>query len=79
MGTYFWDKKFPYPCSSQFLLLVISYFMRHYICTGGCGGETSAPGVCETEDCHKEGEALTPCDCEDGSHKNADPEEKDED
>ena len=45
--------------------------MRHYIGTGGCGGEASTPGVCQTEECHKEGEALTPCDWEDGSHTNA--------
>lgn len=49
--------------------------MRHYICTGGCGGEASTPGVCETEECQKEGETLTPCDCEDGAHANTEKEE----
>lgn len=42
--------------------------MQHFICTGGCDGEASAPGMCQAEECKKEGEQLTPCDCEDGSH-----------
>jgi hypothetical protein len=45
--------------------------MTHYVCTGGCDGESSNPGVCQTEDCEKEGEALTPCNCEDGAHEEA--------
>lgn len=42
--------------------------MQHFICAGGCDGESSTPGVCQAEDCKKEGEPLTPCDCEDGLH-----------
>ena len=43
--------------------------MTHYVCTGGCEGESSNPGVCQMEDCEKEGESLTLCNCEDGTHK----------
>ena len=61
------------------LTLVICDFaeaMKHYICTGGCEGESNTPGVCQAEECKKEGEPLTPCDCEDGLHEGA--EEKNE-
>lgn len=43
--------------------------MKHFVCTGGCAGESSNPGVCQAEDCKKEGEPLIPCDCADGLHK----------
>ena len=49
--------------------------MRHYICTGGCGGESSNPSVCQAEECKKEGEQLAPCDCADGLHKEVGEEE----
>ena len=52
--------------------------MQHFICTGGCAGESSNPGVCQAEDCKKEGEPLLPCECEDGAHEEA-KEEKEED
>jgi len=52
--------------------------MRHYICTGGCAGESSAPGVCQAEECKKEGEQLTPCDCADGLHEGAGREKEEE-
>jgi len=42
--------------------------MTHYVCTGGCEGESSKPGVCQAEGCAKEGEPLLECNCEDGSH-----------
>jgi len=42
--------------------------MQHYICTGGCGGEASAPGVCQAEGCKKEGEELIECGCVDNKH-----------
>ncbi len=42
--------------------------MAHYVCTGGCGGEKDRPGVCETEDCSKEGQPMTECNCIDGGH-----------
>ena len=42
--------------------------MTHYTCTAGCGGESEQPGVCQDEDCLKEGQPLTPCDCTDGEH-----------
>ena len=57
--------------------------MVHYICTGGCGGVSETPGVCQTEGCSLHGEALKECNCEDGKHealveKEADPSEKTE-
>lgn len=42
--------------------------MTHYVCTGGCGGESGAPGVCQMEGCKKEGEPLLACNCADGAH-----------
>jgi len=51
--------------------------MKHFICTGGCNGESSNPGVCQAEECKKEGEQLAPCDCADGLHKTAYEEEND--
>ncbi len=42
--------------------------MSHYICTGGCKGESEEAGVCQTADCTKHEEKLTVCDCEDGNH-----------
>lgn len=41
---------------------------KHYICTGGCRGESETPGVCQTEECPKHGQPLTECDCTDGHH-----------
>ena len=41
--------------------------MTHYICTE-CGGEASIAGVCQTEGCKMEHEALQACDCTDGLH-----------
>lgn len=51
--------------------------MKHFICTGSCEGEASNPGVCQAEDCKKEGEPLIECDCEDGLHKEAKKEDED--
>jgi hypothetical protein len=45
--------------------------MKHFICTGGCGGEAGVPGVCQAEDCKKEGEPLLSCACSDGLHNDA--------
>lgn len=42
--------------------------MQHYICTGGCGGQSENEGVCEARYCKKEGEPLTSCTCDDGLH-----------
>ena len=42
---------------------------KHYVCTGGCGGESDKPGVCQASGCRKEGQPLTPCECEDGTHE----------
>ncbi|MFA6365441.1 MAG: hypothetical protein WCW78_03510 [Candidatus Paceibacterota bacterium] len=42
--------------------------MKHYICTGGCGGVSDKPGVCQTKICPKHGKPLEECDCTDGKH-----------
>jgi hypothetical protein len=33
----------------------------HYVCTGGCAGVSSAPGVCQAQTCAKKGMPLTKC------------------
>lgn len=43
--------------------------MQHYVCTGDCAGETDKPGLCESEGCSKEGQALSECSCDDGFHE----------
>ena len=53
--------------------------MTHYICTGGCEGESSTPGVCQADDCKKVGEELTPCSCEDGGHEETEEKTEDQD
>ncbi len=53
--------------------------MKHYICTGGCEGESPKPGVCQAEGCTKEGEPLIPCDCTDGAHTPPEPKEEESD
>lgn len=45
--------------------------MQHFVCTGGCDGEASTPGVCQSEGCKKEGEELLACTCENGLHAEA--------
>lgn len=46
--------------------------MKHYICTGECGGVSDNPGTCQAEDCSKHGEPLVACNCNDGEHKSKD-------
>ncbi len=41
--------------------------MKHYICTGGCHGESEVPGVCNSPTCPKHNHPLIEC-CEDGLH-----------
>ncbi len=43
--------------------------MTHYVCPGDCGGESGKVGLCESEGCTREGDALIECDCDDGLHK----------
>lgn len=43
--------------------------MKHYICTGGCGGVSSTPGVCKTDNCPLKGHPLKECDCTDNKHE----------
>ncbi len=46
--------------------------MTHYVCTGGCKGVSDEPGaICRGEDCANHNKPLTPCNCEDGTHKEA--------
>ena len=40
----------------------------HYICTGECKGVSDNPGVCQAEDCEREGQPLIECSCTDGNH-----------
>lgn len=42
--------------------------MEHFICTGGCGGVSGVPGVCQTEGCANFGKPLKACSCPDGEH-----------
>ncbi len=42
--------------------------MKHYICTGGCGGVSEHEGVCQAVTCPKHGTPLEACDCTDGKH-----------
>lgn len=41
--------------------------MTHYTCTS-CGTEADKAGKCSNEDCLKEGQSYTACDCIDGEH-----------
>jgi len=41
---------------------------KHYICTGGCGGVSETPGVCQAEGCADYGKDLKECSCTDGFH-----------
>ena len=49
--------------------------MTHYICTGGCGGESEEPGMCKAEDCPLYAEELEECNCKDGTHEKREEEE----
>lgn len=42
--------------------------MKHYICTGDCGGVSEKPGVCQAQTCPKHGQPLSECECSDGKH-----------
>ena len=42
--------------------------MNHYICTGGCNGESDQPGTCQAGDCAKHQQPLDACSCTDGQH-----------
>lgn len=41
---------------------------KHYICTGGCGGVSKKPGVCEAPVCTRKGMPLEECCCVNGTH-----------
>lgn len=42
--------------------------MKHFICRGGCNGESNDEGMCEADGCDSQWEMLEECDCEDGKH-----------
>ena len=44
---------------------------KHYVCTGGCGGVSQVPGVCQAPDCSKHNHQLVECNCTDGKHAEA--------
>jgi len=46
-------------------------YMAHYICTGGCGGESDDPGTCNNQSCVKYHQLLTVCHCSDSHHDEA--------
>jgi hypothetical protein len=42
--------------------------MGHYICTGGCKGESDTAGLCQAAFCAKFAEPLENCNCTDWKH-----------
>ena len=42
--------------------------MNHFVCKGGCKGESEEAGMCEADGCANQWEMLEKCDCEDGKH-----------
>lgn len=42
---------------------------KHYVCTGGCNGVSTAPGTCGATDCKDFEKPLKECDCQDGMHE----------
>ncbi len=46
--------------------------MKHYACTGSCGGSLPDIGVCETNGCSAQWEIMEECACTDGKHGKAD-------
>ena len=45
--------------------------IKHYICTGGCGGEADKSDVCKSETCSDRGKPFKECDCSDKGHTDA--------
>ncbi|MBI4123255.1 MAG: hypothetical protein HY458_02780 [Parcubacteria group bacterium] len=42
--------------------------MKHYVCTGTCGGTAETPGTCQASDCNRYDQPLKECECQDGLH-----------
>lgn len=38
--------------------------MKHYYCTGECGGVSDTPGTCQAESCSMHNKPLVACDCD---------------
>lgn len=45
--------------------------MKHFICKGGCGGESKEQGVCGDKDCRDFEKSMHECDCTDSQHDKA--------
>lgn len=45
--------------------------MTHYVCTGGCGGVSDKPGVCQAKTCPLHQHQLVECNCTDNKHEEA--------
>ena len=45
--------------------------MKHYVCTGECGGVSDIPGVCGITTCSNFDHDLMECNCTDGKHLGA--------
>lgn len=41
---------------------------KHYVCTGGCKGVSTNPGVCGAENCASHNHDLVECMCADSMH-----------
>lgn len=71
--------RYPHPCASsscgynndgeRYSRINLNDIMKHYVCTGECGGESENPGVCQDETCSRHSEPLMACSCGDGLHK----------
>jgi hypothetical protein len=42
--------------------------MSHHVCSGGCGGSSDAPAVCQADTCELKGQQMVECNCEDNQH-----------
>lgn len=51
--------------------------MEHYICLGGCRGESEEPGACQDINCQHHEKSLSSCDCDNGHHDGAFDEKED--
>lgn len=65
-------------------MIIVSYFdftkplkssmlalMKHYVCTGECGGVADHPKNCGDKSCSMHDKPLHECNCEDGKHADA--------
>ena len=43
--------------------------MEHYVCRGGCKGNSLVSGVCQDKNCPNYGKPLEKCECVDDKHR----------